>query len=53
MKREEEINEILESLQELSQKCQKFSVQMLDQVRGAKELEIILNYNTKTWEEVR
>ncbi|KAF8359702.1 trp-2, partial [Pristionchus pacificus] len=45
-------NEFRQEYQELSQKCQKFSVQMLDQVRGAKELEIILNYNTKTWEEV-
>ncbi|GMS89249.1 hypothetical protein PENTCL1PPCAC_11424, partial [Pristionchus entomophagus] len=45
-------NEFRQEYQELSQKCQKFSVQMLDQVRGSKELEIILNYNTKTWEEV-
>ncbi|GMT19061.1 hypothetical protein PFISCL1PPCAC_10358 [Pristionchus fissidentatus] len=45
-------NEFKQEYQELSQKCQKFSVQMLDQVRGSKELEVVLNYNTKSWDEV-
>uniref|UniRef100_A0A914VMF5 Transient receptor ion channel domain-containing protein n=1 Tax=Plectus sambesii TaxID=2011161 RepID=A0A914VMF5_9BILA len=39
-------NEFRSEYQELSQRCQKFSVNMLDQVRGSKELEIILNHDT-------
>lgn len=45
-------NEYRNEYQELSQKCQKFSVNMLDQVRGAKELEIVLNHTTNAWGEV-
>ncbi|WKY02200.1 hypothetical protein Q1695_015872 [Nippostrongylus brasiliensis] len=45
-------NEFRNEYQELSQKCQKFSVNMLDQVRGSKELEIVLNHTTTAWEEV-
>uniref|UniRef100_F1KU57 Transient receptor potential-gamma protein n=1 Tax=Ascaris suum TaxID=6253 RepID=F1KU57_ASCSU len=45
-------NEFRSEYQELSQKCQKFSVNMLDQVRGSKELEIVLNHTTNAWEEV-
>ncbi|KAK5978775.1 TRP (Transient receptor potential) channel family [Trichostrongylus colubriformis] len=45
-------NEFRSEYQELSQKCQKFSVNMLDQVRGSKELEIVLNHTTSAWEEV-
>ncbi|KAK6745872.1 hypothetical protein RB195_012156 [Necator americanus] len=45
-------NEFRSEYQELSQKCQKFSVNMLDQVRGSKELEIVLNHTTTAWEEV-
>uniref|UniRef100_A0A158P6X9 ANK_REP_REGION domain-containing protein n=1 Tax=Angiostrongylus cantonensis TaxID=6313 RepID=A0A158P6X9_ANGCA len=39
-------NEFRSEYQELSQKCQKFSVNMLDQIRGSKELEIVLNHTT-------
>ncbi|CAI4230702.1 unnamed protein product [Auanema sp. JU1783] len=46
-------NEFRSEYQELSQKCQKFSVNMLDQVRGSKELEIVLNHTTSAWEEVK
>ncbi|VDK46077.1 unnamed protein product [Anisakis simplex] len=45
-------NEFRSEYQELSQLCQKFSVNMLDQVRGSKELEIVLNHTTNAWEEV-
>ncbi|CAJ0942689.1 unnamed protein product, partial [Mesorhabditis belari] len=45
-------NEFRSEYQELSQKCQKFSVNMLDQVRGSKELEIVLNHTTKAWQDV-
>ncbi|VDD91060.1 unnamed protein product [Enterobius vermicularis] len=45
-------NEFKSEYQELSQRCQKFSVNMLDQVRGSKELEIVLNHTTNAWEEV-
>ena len=43
---------LLTFAKELSQKCQKFSVNMLDQVRGSKELEIVLNHTTNAWEDV-
>ncbi|VDM59910.1 unnamed protein product [Angiostrongylus costaricensis] len=45
-------NEFRSEYQELSQKCQKFSVNMLDQIRGSKELEIVLNHTTNAWQEV-
>ncbi|CAG9537651.1 unnamed protein product [Cercopithifilaria johnstoni] len=45
-------NEFRNEYQELSRKCQSFSVNMLEQVRGSKELEIILNHTTNAWEEV-
>ncbi|PAV58403.1 hypothetical protein WR25_23941 [Diploscapter pachys] len=46
-------NEFRAEYQELAQKCQKFSVNMLDQVRGSKELQIVLNHTTSAWEEVK
>uniref|UniRef100_A0A915IYL6 Transient receptor ion channel domain-containing protein n=1 Tax=Romanomermis culicivorax TaxID=13658 RepID=A0A915IYL6_ROMCU len=39
-------NEFKTEYQELSQKCQTFAVNLLDQTRGSKELEIILNQET-------
>ncbi|VDM98542.1 unnamed protein product [Thelazia callipaeda] len=45
-------NEFRNEYQELSQKCQSFSVNMLEQVRGSKELEVVLNHTTNAWEEV-
>ncbi|KAJ1366541.1 anthranilate synthase component I [Parelaphostrongylus tenuis] len=45
-------NEFRTEYQELSQKCQNFSVNMLDQIRGSKELEIVLNHTTTAWQEV-
>ncbi|VDK44868.1 unnamed protein product [Gongylonema pulchrum] len=36
----------------MSRKCQSFTVNMLEQVRGSKELEIVLNHTTNAWEEV-
>ncbi|VDK87579.1 unnamed protein product [Litomosoides sigmodontis] len=45
-------NEFRNEYQELSRKCQSFSVNMLEQVRGSKELEIVLNHTTNAWEEV-
>lgn len=38
-------NEFQQEYKELSQKCQDFAVDLLDQTRGSKELEIILNYD--------
>ncbi|KAM3723050.1 Transient receptor potential-gamma protein [Dirofilaria immitis] len=45
-------NEFRNEYQELSRKCQAFSVNMLEQVRGSKELEIVLNHTTNAWEDV-
>ncbi|CAI5444589.1 unnamed protein product [Caenorhabditis angaria] len=45
-------NEFKTDYEELSQKCQKFCVHMLDQVRGSKELEIVLNHTTNAWHDV-
>ncbi|CAB3403610.1 unnamed protein product [Caenorhabditis bovis] len=45
-------NEFRSDYEELSQKCQKFCVHMLDQVRGSKELEIVLNHTTNAWHDV-
>ncbi|VDK81838.1 unnamed protein product [Onchocerca ochengi] len=45
-------NEFRNEYQELSRKCQTFSVNMLEQVRGSKELEIVLNHTTNAWEDV-
>ncbi|ULT98578.1 hypothetical protein L5515_003035 [Caenorhabditis briggsae] len=45
-------NEFRTDYEELSQKCQKFCVHMLDQVRGSKELEVVLNHTTNAWHDV-
>lgn len=39
-------NEFKLDYEKLAKKCQEFAVDLLDQIRGSKELEVILNHDT-------